>query len=340
MHIEAQWRENLEDRWNFEVPIDKESNIIASRIGADDPTKISLIFEFVIVFCKENSPIEMSCGFSRVAYHELMLKNSHKVPILGGTPDNEQAINPNDVRTFRNGWRHALKITGLLKIDSYMQFTIKFPAKCTPIEIGCLEALPEVSVMNKQGLTIIRLYREYLAEAFSKNSGKNFTLPNVADSFLTHFPNVLDCPDSWSQLVSFWNSAEFSNLLNRNRNDASCLAQLIAAVNRLYSAMHTEEFALDTMQPTKFSYGISINRSELNSKRIDIIGKALRNQQDVKTVNYKPFDINEIASKMILDTDFLMSKRVRTMSKKLEKTMSSGFANTGRRSSIGLSVKK
>ena len=87
-------------------------------------------------------------------------------------------------------------MTGLVKFNSLLQFTIKPAAKCSIIEVGCLEALPEVSVMNKQGLTIIRLYREYLAEVFSRNSGKNFAMLNTADSVLTQFPIILDCPDS------------------------------------------------------------------------------------------------------------------------------------------------
>lgn len=331
IHLEAQWRENLEDRWVFELPSDKECNIIAVKVGPDqDIMKIFLVFEFVIVFSKENNPIEMSCGFSKVMYNELVSKTAHKIPISGGTPDNEQAINPNDIRTFRTGWRHALKMTGLSKVGSFLQFSIKLSVKCTPIEIGSLEAMPEVSVMNKKGLTIVRLYREYLAQLISKGSGKTFALPNVADSFLTQFPKVLDCPDTWNQLLNYWNSAEFSNLLSRDRNDSNYLAHLQGMVNRLYSVMHTEDFALDNHQPTKFSFGIPMDKSDLYSKRVDLITKALKNIQDNKSVSHKPFDINEIASKKLIDTDLLMSKKVRSMSKKLETTASTGFNQDSR----------
>lgn len=337
--IEATWREQLEDRWTFEVPTDKDFNIFTSRISNEmDVSKIFLIFEFIIVFCKENLPIEMSCGFAKIDYRELMMRTSHKVIIHGGTPDNEQNINPDDIRTFRSGWRHALKMTGLLKITSQVEFNIKFPIKCTILEQGAIEALPEVSVMNKQGLGIVRLYREYLAELFSRNAGKNFTLPNIADSFLTHFPKVLDCPDTWMQIVAYWNSMEFSNLLGRNRNDANCLANLQSIVNRLYSSMNTDEFALDDIQSTRFSYGVVNNRVNLYDKRMDIISKAIKNTQDVKGVNYKPFDIMEIKSTNIIDTDYLMSKKVRSITKKIAETAPAGFGNVdGRRGSRSLS---
>ncbi|OMJ92805.1 hypothetical protein SteCoe_4345 [Stentor coeruleus] len=337
--IEANWREQLEDRWTFEIPTDKDFNVFVSRIGNEmDVSKIFLIFEFIIVFCKDNLPIEMSCGFAKIDYRELMMRTSHKISIHGGTPDNEQNINPDDIRTFRSGWRHALKMTGLLKITSQVEFNIKLPIKCTILEQGAIESLPEISVMNKQGLGIVRLYREYLAELFSRNAGKNFTLPNIADSFLTHFPKVLDCPDTWMQIVAYWNSMEFSNLLGRNRNDANCLANLQSIVNRLYSSMYTDEFALDDIQFTRFSYGVVNNRINLYDKRMDIISKAIKNTQDVKSVNYKPFDIMEIKSTNIIDMDFLMSKKVRNITKRIAETAPSGFGNVdGRRGSRSLS---
>ncbi|OMJ80203.1 hypothetical protein SteCoe_19609 [Stentor coeruleus] len=337
--IESTWREQLEDRWTFEIPTDKDFNIFTARISNEmDVSKIFLIFEFIIVFCKENLPIEMSCGFAKIDYRELMMRTSHKVLIHGGTPDNEQNINPDDIRTFRSGWRHALKMTGLLKITSQVEFNIKFPIKCTILEQGAIEALPEVSVMNKQGLGIVRLYREYLAELFSRSAGKNFTLPNIADSFLTQFPKILDCPDTWMQIVAYWNSMEFSNLLGRNRNDANCLANLQSIINRLYSSINTDEFALDDIQVTRFSYGVINNRVNLYDKRMDIISKAIKNTQDVKMVSYKPFDIMEIKSTNIIDTDYLMSKKVRSITKRIAETAPNGFGNVdGRRGSRTLS---
>ena len=85
------------------MPNNKEYNIFACRIGKDDPSKTFLIFEFLIVFCRDNSPIEMSCGFAKINYSEISTKTAHKIIIRGGTPDNEQDISPEDVRTYRTG---------------------------------------------------------------------------------------------------------------------------------------------------------------------------------------------------------------------------------------------
>ena len=73
---------------------------------------------------------------------------------------------------------------------------------------------------------------------------------------------------------------------------------------------------------------------------MEIINKALRNAPDSKTVSHIPFDINEIASKMIIDTNFLMTRQVRSKSRRLEQSMPSGFDNQGRRNSRGLSMRK
>ena len=326
--IEAQWKEQLEDEWTFEVPTDKEYNQIVCRIGPEaDTSKIFLIFEFVIVFCKENSPVEMSCGFAKVPYSELGLRTNHKVIITGGCPENEQAINPDDIHTYRSGFRHVLKMTGLLRITSKLEFSIKPLAKSTLLEIAALESLPEYCVMNKQGLVIIRLYREYLAELFATRSGKNFTLPNTADPFLTQFPKVLDCYDTWTRLVSYFNSNEFTLVVSQNRSDANCLPQLIAIVNRLYLAMYSEEFEYDERQPTRFSFGIAKARDMLYEKRMNIISNSLNNKAEAGC-NYKPFDIMEIASKNLINTDFLMSRKVRSISKKLAATHTTGFASS------------
>ena len=134
--------------------------------------------------------------------------------------------------------------------------------------------------------------------------------------------------------MAYWNSVEFSNLLSNNRDDASYLLQLKAIVNRLYSIIHTDEFALDDIQPTRFSNGILVDRTELYNKRIDMIGKSLKNIQDPKASSYKPFDISEISAKKIFDSGFLMSKKVRNMSKRLDRTPTNGFDPQGTKGSI------
>lgn len=103
-HIEANWREDMEDRWAFELPQDKDYNIIAARIGKGfDPTKVSIVFEFLIVMLKESTTVEFSCGFAQVSYQNLMLRNDHRLQIEGGSPGNPQEVANEDVRTFRKG---------------------------------------------------------------------------------------------------------------------------------------------------------------------------------------------------------------------------------------------
>lgn len=73
--------------------------------------------------------------------------------------------------------------------------------RLTMPEQGLLEALPVVCVLNKGGLQMVNIYREYVANLFSQKSGQDFFLPHVADPFLTQFPKIIDCPDTWMPLI-------------------------------------------------------------------------------------------------------------------------------------------
>jgi hypothetical protein len=227
-------------------------------------------------------------------------------------------------------------MTGLLRINSKLEFTVRPLIKTPPLEIAAMEALPEYCVLQKQGLVIVRLYREYLAELFATRSEKSFKLPNTADPFLTQFPRVLDCYDTWNRLLTHFNTVDLTGQVNADRSDMSLRPQLIVIVNRLYLAMYSEEFEYDEQHPTKFSFGIKKERDMLTERRMNIISNAILNKNST-SFNYKPFDIMEIASKTIIDSDFLLSRKVRSMSKKLAATHSSGFApasSSGRRLSF------
>ncbi|CAG9322011.1 unnamed protein product [Blepharisma stoltei] len=316
-HVEAQWREDIEDRWAFELPQDKEYNFIAARIGKGyDPSKVFLIFEFIIIMLKDQNSVEFSCGFSQISYQNLMLRTDHRIPIQGGSPGNLQEVSTEDIRTYRKGWRHLLKMTGLSSVRSELMLEFRQFRRLNIPEQGLLESLPNVCVANKGGLQMINIYREYVANLFSQKTGQDFILPNVADPFLTQFPRIMDCPDTWMPLMQHWNSVEFNRAMGAARDLSQYHIQLINLVKKLYTIIKTEEFAVDDYQSTKFSYGIVTNRVELYSKRQELVWKAIRGEPDKQAAyNYKPFDVVELSSKTLIDIDFIASRKIRNMSR-------------------------
>ena len=318
IHLEAYWRAEIEDRWTFENQLDKEANQFVAKIGQNqNPEKVELVFEFVVVVNRENTTVELSCGFCKILYSQLMLRKNHKVTLQSGTPENPSSVANEDIRTYRKGLRHILKMTGITSVSCRARFNFRSVQRLNLIEQGQLESLPEVCVMHKEGLHICRIYREYTAALFAEKLGKDFVMPNVSDPFLTQFPKVLNCPDTWMPLISFWNSVEFNRTLT-TRNNEEYKNELVNIVYKLYSIMHSKEFAYDLYQPTKFSEGI---RGDLYSKRSNLVMQVLKKDPKLSFSKhqYTPFDVSEVSSKTLVNLDSMFTQSIRTKGEKVNK---------------------
>lgn len=160
----------------------------------------------------------------------------------------------------------------------------------------------------------------------------NFEIPNVANTFMTQFQKVMNCPDIWLKLLDYWNSPEFYTSLGMQRTEETLRTYLNTLINRLYSVTKAVEFEFDEASQTKFSTGIRNQRGELESKRAELVWKALKSSADSKldAYDYQPFDISEIASNQMLDLDTMFN--VKLMSKYKPIATATGvrqFASTG-----------
>lgn len=132
-----------------------------------------------------------------------MRRKDHVLTLLGGTPLNQHEIAQTDVRAYRTGLRHLFRQIGISSVRSALRLQFRAYSRLNPAEREQLESLPKICVLPKMGLEPVRLYREYSASLFAKNQGNDFSVLNITDAFLTQFPNILDCPDTWVALQNY-----------------------------------------------------------------------------------------------------------------------------------------
>jgi Ca2+-binding EF-hand superfamily protein len=317
-YLEGTWKQELEDRWVFKNPADSDSYKIAYKASSENDLKtLSIIFEFVVVILGDNMVSELSCGYAKTNLESTLNVTSMKVPVSGGTPLNPLSIDNSDIRTYRKGLRHFLKMTGISRVTSELQINLVPFRRLSVPEQGYLDSLPSICVIQKKGLQMCKIYRDYIARIFAETVGQNFLVPKISDTFITQFPKILDCPDLWGPLIQFWNSTELQSTVGANRTDEDYLISFKNLVNRLYTVMRSQEFELDEILPSKFTFGIRNSRGELYSKRMEIVWKALRNTPDAKLdmLSYKPFDLTELSTKSMLNIDKIMNLKLKTMHK-------------------------
>eukprot|EP00359_Climacostomum_virens_P006996 CAMPEP_0204901686 /NCGR_PEP_ID=MMETSP1397-20131031/3221_1 /ASSEMBLY_ACC=CAM_ASM_000891 /TAXON_ID=49980 /ORGANISM="Climacostomum Climacostomum virens, Strain Stock W-24" /LENGTH=2959 /DNA_ID=CAMNT_0052070073 /DNA_START=53 /DNA_END=8932 /DNA_ORIENTATION=+ len=313
--IEARWRPDLEDRWNFEMPGNDATSDMIFRVGPTaDLERLRLILEFVLVIKKER-PMEMSCGFASLPLNRLDKLRTFKLPIEGGSPISPQQIKAHDIRTYRTGWRAAIAATGLSTVRQEIQGIFVDWRRFTFAETAQLESMPDICVLNKLGLQIVQVARDYCAKLLASSG---VSVPQMCDTIFTQFATMVDCWDIWSSLMQFWSSPEFYRVAGADRSEEANEVQLKALINRLYIVMHSNEFELEEVAPYRTSYGmIASNREDLRTRRAALIARALRNAADARLdeLNYKPFDISELTPKTTLNLDSSLIRSLRGYNK-------------------------
>jgi Ca2+-binding EF-hand superfamily protein len=309
--IEARWRSDLEDRWNFEVAGNDATSDIVFRVGPSaDLERVKLIFEFVVVI-KRDRPVEMSCGFASLALNGLDRLRAFKIPIEGGSPVSPQQIKSHDVRTYRTGWRGVIASAGLSSVRQELQAIFVDWSKLPFMEIAQLESMPDICVVNKLGMQMCQVARDYSAKLLASSG---LAVPKMCDTIYTQFPSIVNCWDVWSSLYQYWNSPEFYRVAGADRTEEANITQLKALISRLYVVMHSNEFELDDAATYRTSFGMAAsNREDLKVRRAALVARALRNTADSRLdeLSYKPFDISELTPAATLNLDSAITRSLR-----------------------------
>jgi hypothetical protein len=284
---------------------------IVFRVGPSaDLERVKLIFEFVVVI-KRDRPVEMSCGFASLALNGLDRLRAFKIPIEGGSPVSPQQIKSHDVRTYRTGWRGVIASAGLSSVRQELQAIFVDWSKLPFMEIAQLESMPDICVVNKLGMQMCQVARDYSAKLLASSG---LAVPKMCDTIYTQFPSIVNCWDVWSSLYQYWNSPEFYRVAGADRTEEANITQLKALISRLYVVMHSNEFELDDAATYRTSFGMAAsNREDLKVRRAALVARALRNTADSRLdeLSFKPFDISELTPRATLNLDSAIMRSLR-----------------------------
>ena len=312
--LQATWRQQEQDIWNFEQNEDKDIVVFRTGPEATEVQNLSLIFEFTI-FIVRQQPIEMSCGFARLPLSTFDRSTNLDLPVIGGSPSNPTEINMSDVRVKRSGLKSLLLKTGSMIIRPTVSLALRSYRRLTAVEGSEVDALPSLCVVRKKGAPLVKLYKEEVARATGEAGREAFTVPTAVSAFMAYFPAVMNCPDTWIPLLNHWSNVEAGRVQGVNLSDpVQTLRYLIALVSRLYSLLKAEEFAVDESALFKLSYGAA---GDLANKRFQWATRALTSAAGAQgdALKYRPFSAQELMPKSLLHLDQLMARQLLTINK-------------------------
>lgn len=120
---------NFLDIWNFPARNANENTILI-RLSDFTPTEeydtgLSLVFDLVILYRKNEQIIEMSSGWAGIDLQDLRYSKPHTLKLKGGSPLREVNINDADVRTNRKGWRQMVKMLSAKDVSSKLKIEVR-----------------------------------------------------------------------------------------------------------------------------------------------------------------------------------------------------------------------
>ncbi len=170
-------------------------------------TGLTLVFEFIIFYRREKELIEMSTGWADVELNELRKSQILDLKIKGGSPLREININEVDVRANRKGWRNMVKMISKTPVTSKLKIEIKTHAQLSVETREDLEFMPAVTLINRNALGLLKVYRNYLGRTLKEAHEKHQNVDLNNDVMARTFWKTMDCPDTWGNIVFFWNQS-------------------------------------------------------------------------------------------------------------------------------------
>ena len=323
--IECSWKKENEDRWYFEEDNKKFNHNIIIRYSPninndinqnhnDSINDISVVFEFVIHLFKDNSIIESSCGWSEINLYQLNKSGDLKLSITGGSPFKHDVISDTDIKSNKNFLNKLFKGN---KQASLLPIKIKTYKDLNSKDKDEINYLPFNIILHKSAIHICSTYRKFI----SKNLFENFDFNNryisnhssKNSTIIKYFIDIVNCHEAFKIMVENWNYLIVEgngvlsnmNIFNNKKIDLKNKQEyyencFILFVNIVYSAMQTDKFNFNKLDPAAFSFGDPI----LFRNRFKIINSLLRSKFIIKNssnvdninnidINYTPFSVSE-----------------------------------------------
>jgi hypothetical protein len=253
-------------------------------------TGLTLVFEFIIFYRKEKELIEMSTGWADVELNELRKSQILDLKIKGGSPLREININEVDVRANRKGWRNMVKMISKTPITSKLKIEIKTIAQLSVETREDLEFMPAVTLINRNALSLLKVYRNYLGKTLKEAHDKNQNVDLNNDVMARTFWKTMDCPDTWGNIIFFWNQS-VSNVSIRTRDPQIAVEYLKKLLKNLYMMFSNNEFRFNESDPC---VRVDFDPTLKDSRRrllVHYTENALADMQ-IKQENFRPVALN------------------------------------------------
>eukprot|EP00825_Cyclidium_porcatum_P006045 TRINITY_DN12970_c0_g1_i5.p1 TRINITY_DN12970_c0_g1~~TRINITY_DN12970_c0_g1_i5.p1 ORF type:complete len:531 (-),score=93.89 TRINITY_DN12970_c0_g1_i5:23-1615(-) len=304
--VQATWDPAFEDRWYFNQRVQQFENCIYIKKKDYDIKKdesLQVCFEFIIHQLstkKQNNQvlydIEMSCCYGLVSLQSLLTNQYKQISLNGGEPIKTITINEKDIRTKRSGFRVVVKalsskITSQLKVERNIKLDKKI--------LDQLAIMPNLIVMNKQALPILKFYREYIGFMSIQNGVINTKLHQ--NIIIKTFSWIYDCPEVYKEVFRFWNNC-IQQKCQKIDEFYQCFEFL---VNHFNIMLNHNKFKFAVSDPTASTYCngvINGDRQRLLSDALDDCKNFLNLSDKTKSLsqklqigdNPKPFLLNEL----------------------------------------------
>ena len=275
IQVPAQWQKSDEDIWSFDTSDKSLRNIIFRTTPKDHLEHNSrLIIELVVYVRAAGKIVEMSCGWCELNIDELSKAMTHKLPVLGGSPQAEMEISDKDLRTNRSGLKFMQKVL-VGGVQKSLEIEVKPYAKLPQETKAHMDMLPSTCLVHKSLLYFVSGFMNYKAERLLRESATGIFRKPSGDVVISSFPGIYDNPDIVEELTSIW-TEDIQPLIDRQKmNIDFIVTKMKETISRLYPILHSEAFKGIDFAPTVSLVGNQV----LLDKRKRVIESALRFSQ-------------------------------------------------------------
>ncbi|EGR32199.1 hypothetical protein IMG5_092660 [Ichthyophthirius multifiliis] len=300
--VEAFWTQQYEDRWSF-VQKNREDNIVYLKFDNYDKNKhanLNICVELVIHYIPQTqnsnikNDLQISISFVTIPLNNLIKDGTYNFNLQGGEPSKPAVIDPNDIRTNRQGWRSVVKAMSK-KIDSQIVFQLNTRLQ-NKTDQNQMAIMPSCIVLKKPQLPLFAVYREYFG--YKSICKKEIDTTLSSNIVFKTFCRIIDCPDTRDVVCDFWKN----EVLTRISKFEDILNAFQQAMNHFYILLSHDKFQFQNSDPTASVFCFKNQSSErikllqncLEDIRI-LIGLKQGNPTNLKIQdNQIPFTIDEL----------------------------------------------
>jgi len=179
-------------------------------------------------------------------------------------------------------------------VTSKLKIEVKAMDKLTPDVRGDLEFMPSVALLNRNALSICKVYRNYLGAVLKDGQEKGLQIDLANDVLARSFRKAMDCPNTWLPVINFWNNSVIAASV-RSKDPAFASDYLKKLLKNLYMMFTSSDFKFNDTDPCqRFD-----NDPTVMEARRKLLTYYLENSlidMQLKTENFRPPALSTQAS--------------------------------------------